>query len=226
MTGLLLVLSLALTSVSATAGVIPATLYGEAENGDDLWTFTDTSGNLDDASFFVNTVFGEFNTTDHAFGLYQYDIANNSMINQLQIFDTTTLDGLGSTSVNLDRTAQTVSTAFGSIDTSLAAGLGFGWYFTSDNFTAYSQQQFNVGNVDYFGLYTESDTFSPFNTHLYAMDNDSGRSLDYVKMSITDVRTGDVNLIGTTSVPEPTGLALFGLAAMGLVAARKKTKRN
>lgn len=208
--GLLLALSM-----TANAGVIPATLYGEAENGDSLWTFTDTSSTLDDAAFFVNAAYGQFNTNDHSFGLYQYDIDNNSIINQLQIFDTASLDGLSSSNVVLDKSAETVTTAYGSIDTSLAQGLGFGWYFTSDGFTSYSQSQFNNGGVDYFGVYTETDPFSVYNTHLYAQDNDSGRSLDYVKMSISDVRTGGLNIV-TTSVPEPSTIALLGLAALGL----------
>jgi hypothetical protein len=206
-------------AMTANAGIVPATLYGEVDSGDELWTFTDTSGNLDDAAFFVNAAYGQFNTQDHSFGLYQYDINNNSMINQLQIFDTSSLDGLSSSNVLLDQVAQTVTTSYGSIDTSLAQGLGFGWYFTSDGFTSYSQSQFN-GGTDYFGVYTETDPFSAFNTHLYAQDNDTGSNLDYVKMSISDVRTGGINQI--LQVPEPTTLALFGLAALGLRLRKRK----
>ncbi len=215
-------LALLLTfSMTAQAGIIPLTLYGEIENGDELWTFTDTSRNLDDAGFFVNAQFGKFNTSDHSFGLYQYDIVNNAMINQLQIFDTSALDGLESSNVILDRVANTVSTAYGSIDTSLAIGLGFGWYFTSDGFTSYSQRQFN-GGTDYFGVYTESDPFSVYNTHLYAMDNDTGANLDYVKMSISDIRTGGISVINTIPVPEPSTIALFGLAVLGLSLRKRK----
>jgi hypothetical protein len=206
---------LMLMAFSTQAAVIPATLYGDAEDGSELWTFTDGNNVLDDAGFYLNAQFGGHNTSDREFGMYQYDINNNSMINQLMIFNNTTIDsGSGTANVLLSNLTQTVSTSYGSIDTSLAQGLGFGFYFKSDGFTSYSQAAFNGGGVDFFGFYRVTDPFSTYNTHLYAADNDTGGNLDWLKMSISDVRTGGIpNII--TSVPEPSTIALMGLALVG-----------
>ena len=211
-----------LISFSASSAMIPATLYGEAENGDDLWTFTDTSLLLDDAGFFLNAEFGSFNSSpSRSFGLYQYDFINDVMLNALQIFDDATLaTGLASANVNLDNGTQMLSTSYGVIDTSLALGLAFGFYFESDGIRYYSQNEYNAGSEDFFGLYTESDPFSVYNTHLYATDGQAGNNLDWVKMSISDIRTGTD--FGIAQVPEPTSIFLFGLAISLLLFRNRK----
>jgi hypothetical protein len=218
--------SVLLLSSTVNAAIIPATLYGEAETGDSMWTFTDTSGNLDDSGFVLNAEFGGSNSTDRSFGMYQYDLANDAIVNMLEIFDSTEVNsGTASANVVLNNLTGIVSTSLTEfIDTNLVAGLGFGWYFSSDTKDYFSQTQFNTADEDFFGVYTESDPFAIANTHLYASDNGTGSSLDWVKMSISDIRTGDI--VGITSnVPEPASVMLMGLGLLGM-AGRRRYKQS
>jgi hypothetical protein len=219
MKNLILGAVLATMAFVSSAAIIPASQFGNPETGDNIWEFTDTSGNVDDAGFVLTAEFGGSNSgISRSFGLYQYDAVGETMLNSLQIFDSADLLGLTSTSVNLDQGASTVTTQYGFIDTSLALGEIFGFYFTSDGTTTYSQEGFNPGDADFFGFYDESDPFSLYNNHIYAEDN-SGQ-IDWVTMSITDINTD--RIVGTTvDVPEPASALLLGAGLLGLVTRRK-----
>lgn len=215
----LLILLFAFTT-SVTASIIPPASYnGLNDSGDDLWTLTDANAVFDDSGFEMLFEFGQFNTGDHEFGFYHYDSVNSSIASTLKIFDSNSSVGAGSNLV-WDLANNNAQTQFGMMDLSLAAGLDFGFYFVSDNDTFYSQSAFNTNADDLFGFYWETDQFANANLYVYASDNDNGNSHDYMMVGASDVSATGSTI--TNNIPEPTTLALFGLALMGF-ASRKKT---
>jgi hypothetical protein len=222
-TTLVATLASTLASTSAMANFIPAfEAGGNAETGDNVWEFTDINTNQDDAGFHLTAQFGGGNSVGtREFGLYQYDAIGETMLNTLAIFsDSDMSTGVSATNVNLDFLGQTLATQYGSIDTSLAAGLLFGFYFESDGFTAYSQEAFNANGDDFFGFYDEADEFSPFNNHIYAEDGTG--ELDWITMSVSDIDTFRIVGTTTTTVPEPASALLMGAGLLGLAARRRK----
>lgn len=203
----LLILLLALaTSVSAT--LVPTTYNGLNDSGSELFTFTDFNSNFDDSAFSLLIEYGQFNTRDHEFGLYNYDRTNNLIGDMLAIFDSSS--GAGSNSnVNWDINANTVTTMFGNIN--MLANREFGLYFKSDGDYFYSQAQFNPANFDAFGMYWQPNPNDIYNLYVYAQDNDSGDYHDYMYVGAGDV----------TQVPEPSTIALFGLVVLGFAVRRK-----
>ncbi|RKY42310.1 MAG: hypothetical protein DRP85_03225 [Candidatus Makaraimicrobium thalassicum] len=208
---------LALSAVASTALAYPSTYNGIADSGDELWTLTDSNDVMDDSGFTLTFDRGSFNSPDHTFGFYQYDLDNDVITGSLDIFRAG--DSVGTTSnVVWDNPAQTAATRYGSIDTSLA-DMTFGFFFISDGDTYYSQEVLN-GGTDYFGMYWETDPFVDAN--LYVIGNDDGnRHWNYDQMSVSANDVRPIDSITTQNVPEPLPLALMGAGLIGLRLSRK-----
>lgn len=212
-----------LLSPIANAGVIPPASYlGINDDGSELWTLTDANAVYDDSGFEMLFEYGQFNTSDHEFGFYHWDNVNNVVASSLAIFDSSS--GVGADS-NLvwDLANNQALTTYGIMDLSLASGLDFGFYFQSDGDTFYSQAALNPNGEDLFSFFWETDIFANANLYVYGSDNDVGRNYDYMYVSASDVSPtgGQIN-----TVPEPSTMALFGLALLGfrLKASKKLVK--
>ncbi|GAA5218643.1 hypothetical protein ACFSJ3_08840 [Corallincola platygyrae] len=206
----LLVFALIFSGTVAAAPIIPAQYNGIDDSGDSLFTLTDADAVLDDSNFEMVFRFGQFNTFDHAFGLYHYDYINESISSMLTIFDETVVVGDDS-NVIWDLVTMTASSMFGSIDLSLADGLAFGLWFKSDGDYYYSQAKFN-GGVDHFGLYWETNPFVDANLYVYAVDDGIDQTLDYMELAVNDVVP--------VAVPEPSVALLAGLGLLMVGAGR------
>ena len=195
-----------LLSTVSLAGVIPV---GLTDSGDELWTLTDANSVFDDSGFEMLFEYGQFNTSDHTFGFYQVDSDNNKLAS-LDLFRAA--DSVGSTS-NLvwDLAGNEASTKYGIMN--LDANLAFGFYFISDDFTAYSQAALN-GGTDYMDFFWQTDQFDTNNLYVSAWDNDTGRNYDEVSIGISDVSgfAGGASI----DVPEPASAALLGLGLLGM----------
>jgi len=212
-----------LLAMSSMTFAIPMTLDTFAETGENVWTFTDANAVLDDAGFHLSAQFGASNSTgSRSFGLYQLDIPSGVVGQELQIFsDAQLLTGSAATDVKLDTTDTTVTTFYGSIDYSLFPAPVFGFYFESDGYKAYSQPGNTADGVDHFGFYEHSG-FTGFNYSIYAEDNDTGYSLDWVTMQVSDIQ--GLRFISSVpdDVPEPGTLALMSLGLFGLAMRLKR----
>lgn len=207
----LLVFALIFSSTAFAAPIIPAQINGIDDSGDSLFTLTDVDNQFDDSNFEMVFRFGQFNTNDHAFGLYHYDYINESISSVLTIFDETVAVN-DESNVVWDLLAMTASSSLGSIDLSLADGLAFGLWFQSDGDTYYSQAMFNDGELDHFGLYWETDPYVDANLYVYAVDDGADRTLDYMELAVNDVVP--------VAVPEPSIAVLAGLGLLMLGAGR------
>lgn len=207
---ILLLISVLLLTSLANAAVIPTTLNGLQDSGSELWTLTDANSNYDDSGFEMLFSWGSFNSGDHEFGLYQYDAASDSIASMLAIFDSSAAAG-DSTNLVWDLGNDVARTSSGDMDLTLAAGLNFGFYFVSDSQTFYSQSAFNSGGKDNFGFYWDNDPFSTTNLYVYAGDNGTGRNYDVMQVAVDDVKP----------IPEPSGVALMGIALLGFGVMKK-----
>ena len=199
------------------AALIPASLYGLDDSGDQAFTYTDGNNLLDDSGFELKFEFGQFNSNDHAFGLFQFDIVTQTAIDYLTIFDAN--DGTGDDSnVVWDFGLQTASTRHGQID--LVADF-FGLWFQSDGDIYHSINILNDDAEDHFGLYWNDDQFSDTNLYVYAVDDGSRMNKDFIKVAVNDVAPygGDLNI---TAVPEPAPLLLMAMGLLGLAFRRYK----
>ena len=215
-TTIIFLLTLLFATVSH-AGVIPPTLNGQAESGDELWTFTDSSNVFDDAGFEMTFSSGEFWWDQHEFGFYQYDTATNSIASMLAIFGRA--DDVGAnTSVIWNLGLNRAASKYGIMDLSLASDLAFGFYFKGGGETFYSQSALNGGGEDHFGFYWDPDLFSTTDLTIHATDNSRWFS-DAITVEMNDVQRFQSTSV---DVPEPMSLALFGLALIGLAVSRKR----
>lgn len=203
-------LLLTMLCFNVSAAIIPTDIGGLGLSNDELWTLTDSSNMFDDSGFEMELSFGSFNSFDHSFGFYHYDSASDSIASMLTIFDSSNVAG-DSANVVWSLPLGLAATSHGTMDLSLAAGLNFGFYFISDGQTFYSQSALNDNGEKSMGFYWDDDPFSTTNLVVYAGDNGSGRSYDYIQVAIDDV----------SPIPEPGHLALFGIALLGVRVIRK-----
>lgn len=196
---------------SVNAAIIPTTINGINGTSEGLWTFTDSNGLYDDSGFEMEFSYGSFNTRDHEFGFYQYDAVNKSILSTLAIFDATNTVG-DSSNVKWDFVDDTASTRHGSIDL-IGNSYLFGFYFQSDGRMFYSQAELNANGQDNFGFYWDEDPYSTTNLIVYAGDNGTGGSYDYIQVAIDDVK----------KVPEPNVMFLFGMVLFGIAVLKKST---
>ncbi len=212
---LILLLTLLTLCFGANAALIPTTINGLTDSNSELWTLTDSNGNYDDSGFEMVFSFGSFNSGDHEFGFYQYDSISDSIASTLAIFDSNDSAG-DSTNLIWNLKNDIASTKHGDMDLTLAAGLNFGFYFQSDGRKFYSQAALNSGGKDNFGFYWDTDPFSTTNLIVYAGDNGTGRNYDHIQVSVDDVR----------QIPEPSSIALMGMALLGFGVMKKAAVTN
>lgn len=210
-----LLITLLFTGNLFAAPIVPAEYNGLEDSGDTLFTLTDADAVLDDSGFEMVFRYGDFNTNDHAFGLYHYDYLSQSIASTLTIFDASVAAGDNS-NVIWDLMTMTASSMFGSIDLTLADGLAFGLWFQSDGDTYYSQAMFNDGGYDHFGFYWETNPFVDANLYVYAVDDGSDQTLDYMELAVNDVVPFQV------SEPSVALLAGLGLLVLGLGRIRRR----
>jgi hypothetical protein len=212
------ILPILLLLISPMAMAVPSTFLQPYTNvtlndsGDELFNPTHLYQNST-SQFTLHLESGSWNTTNHEFGIYQYDRSTDSIADTLAILNDAYTSPFGY-DVTFDlANSEATSTLGGQMNLDLTAGLEFGFYFISDYVSGsanpdifYSQAQFNPNGQDLFGLYWETDPNTAPDLWVYASDNDTGNNFDEYIVGVDDVKP----------IPEPSIAALFGLGLIGL----------
>lgn len=211
-------------SVSASAVTLNTLIAGAdpiADDGAQLFSLTDVDGVNDDSNSFIFLENAGYKN-QNSFGLYDIDDPTNRLTAFLgsdAVGDSTTLHYLGAGQWQSDYNAVT----FGS-------GSMFGVYLDSPDGLFYSQALLNADGFDHFltfPTFGSSGLPGVFDYVFGIEDLYGGGDEDYndFVVGVTDVAPKEIT---TTSVPVPetAPLVAAGLAALGLVAMRRKKKNG